>query len=109
MPCTASGSAKTVRRIAIGPTGGMTPNPRWVGVFVVWGLMAVRPARQRMGLHDPRTGREQGPPPKVHDDPAATLSACPRPIRRLAVTGLGHDEPTLRANADLTRAELSRP
>ena len=32
---------------------------------------------------------------KVHEDPAATLSAYPRPIRQLAVTGLGHDQPTL--------------
>jgi hypothetical protein len=32
---------------------------------------------------------------KVHDDPAAPLSASPRPIRQLAVTGLGHDQPTL--------------
>jgi hypothetical protein len=32
---------------------------------------------------------------KVHDDPAAALSAYPRPIRQLAVTGLGHDQPTL--------------
>jgi hypothetical protein len=32
---------------------------------------------------------------KLHDDPAATLSAYPRPIRPLAVTGLGHDQPTL--------------
>jgi hypothetical protein len=31
---------------------------------------------------------------RVHDDPAATLSAYPRPIRELAVTGLGHDQPT---------------
>jgi hypothetical protein len=31
----------------------------------------------------------------VHDDPAATLPAYPRPIRQLAVTGLGHDQPTL--------------
>ena len=31
----------------------------------------------------------------MHDDPAATLSAYPRPIRQLAVTGLGHDQPTL--------------
>ena len=31
----------------------------------------------------------------VHDDPAAQLSAYPRPIRQLAVTGLGHDQPTL--------------
>jgi hypothetical protein len=32
---------------------------------------------------------------KVHDDPAAALSAYPRPIRQLAVTGLGHDQATL--------------
>jgi hypothetical protein len=32
---------------------------------------------------------------RVHDNPAATLSAYPRPIRQLAVTGLGHDQPTL--------------
>jgi hypothetical protein len=32
---------------------------------------------------------------QVHDDPAATLSAYPRPIRQLTVTGLGHDQPTL--------------
>jgi len=32
---------------------------------------------------------------KVHDDPAAALSAYPRPIRQLAVTGLGHDQPSL--------------
>jgi len=32
---------------------------------------------------------------RVHDDPAAQLSAYPRPIRQLAVTGLGHDQPTL--------------
>jgi Transposase DDE domain group 1 len=32
---------------------------------------------------------------KVHDDHATTLSAYPRPIRQLAVTGLGHDQPTL--------------
>jgi len=32
---------------------------------------------------------------KVHDDPTASLSAYPRPIRQLAVTGLGHDQPTL--------------
>jgi hypothetical protein len=32
---------------------------------------------------------------KVHDDPEATLPAYPRPIRQLAVTGLGHDQPTL--------------
>jgi hypothetical protein len=31
----------------------------------------------------------------VQDDPAAQLSAYPRPIRQLAVTGLGHDQPTL--------------
>ena len=32
---------------------------------------------------------------RVHDNPAATLSAYPRPIRQLAITGLGHDQPTL--------------
>jgi hypothetical protein len=32
---------------------------------------------------------------KVHDDPATHLSAYPRPIRQPAVTGLGHDQPTL--------------
>jgi hypothetical protein len=32
---------------------------------------------------------------RVHDDPATQLSAYPRPIRQLAVTGLGHDQPTL--------------
>ena len=31
----------------------------------------------------------------VHDDPAAQLSAYPRPIRQLAVTGLGHEQPTI--------------
>jgi hypothetical protein len=31
----------------------------------------------------------------VHDNPAARLSAYPRPIRQLAVAGLGHDHPTL--------------
>jgi hypothetical protein len=32
---------------------------------------------------------------KVHDNPGTQLSAYPRPIRQLAVTGLGHDQPTL--------------
>jgi hypothetical protein len=32
---------------------------------------------------------------RVHDNPAARLSAYPRPIRQLAVAGLGHDQPTL--------------
>jgi hypothetical protein len=32
---------------------------------------------------------------RIHDDPATKLSAYPRPIRQLAVTGLGHDQPTL--------------
>ena len=32
---------------------------------------------------------------KIHDNPAAQLSAYPRPLRQLAVTGLGHDQPTL--------------
>ncbi len=33
---------------------------------------------------------------KIHDNPAAQLSAYPRPIRQLAVTGLGHDRCTHR-------------
>jgi hypothetical protein len=42
---------------------------------------------------------------KVHDDPAAMLSVYPRPIRQLAVTGLGHDQPTLLiTNDDATPA-----
>jgi hypothetical protein len=32
---------------------------------------------------------------RVHEDPAATLSRYPGPIRQLAVAGLGHDEPTI--------------
>jgi hypothetical protein len=32
---------------------------------------------------------------KIHDNPATQLSAYPRPLRQLAVTGLGHDQPTL--------------
>jgi len=32
---------------------------------------------------------------QVIDDPAATLSAYPATLRQLAVTGLGHDEPTI--------------
>jgi hypothetical protein len=43
---------------------------------------------------------------KVHDDPAAQLSAYPRPIRQLAVTGLGHDQPTLLIT---NRPALPRP
>jgi hypothetical protein len=39
---------------------------------------------------------------KVHDDPAAQLSAYPRPLRQLAVTGLGHDQPTLLITNDST-------
>jgi len=34
---------------------------------------------------------------KVHGNPAATLSAYPRPLRQLAVTGPSHDQPTLRS------------
>jgi hypothetical protein len=41
---------------------------------------------------------------RVHDDPAALLPAYPRPIRQLAVTGLGHDQPTL-----LTTNRLALP
>jgi Transposase DDE domain group 1 len=32
---------------------------------------------------------------RVHDNPATALSAYPRPIRQLAISGLGHDQPTL--------------
>jgi transposase len=31
----------------------------------------------------------------VHEDPTATLSAYPGTLRQLAITGLGHDEPTI--------------
>ncbi len=57
------------------------------------------PARQRLGTHDPGTGQEQDPPHQGarwrRRHPAATLLAYPRPIRLLAVTSLGHDQPTL--------------
>ena len=39
---------------------------------------------------------------KIHDNPAAQLSAYPRPLRQLAVTGLGHDQPTLLITNDHT-------
>jgi hypothetical protein len=39
---------------------------------------------------------------KIHDNPAAQLSAYPRPLRQLAVTGLGHDQPTLLITNDAT-------
>jgi hypothetical protein len=32
---------------------------------------------------------------RVIEDPTATLSAYPRTLRQLAITGLGHDEPTI--------------
>ena len=32
---------------------------------------------------------------QVHEDPAARLTAYPGTVRQLAVTGLGHDEPTI--------------
>ena len=32
---------------------------------------------------------------RVIEDPAATLSAYPGTLRQLAITGLGHDEPTI--------------
>ncbi|MFF2114303.1 hypothetical protein [Rhodococcus koreensis] len=32
---------------------------------------------------------------KVHENPAATLSAYPGTVRQLAIAGLGHDEPTI--------------
>jgi len=37
---------------------------------------------------------------RVHEDPAATLSRYPGPIRQLAVAGLGHDEPTIIVSND---------
>ena len=40
---------------------------------------------------------------RVHDNPAAQLSAYPRPLRQLAVTGLGHDQPTLLITNDNDR------
>ena len=33
--------------------------------------------------------------PRVHEDPAATLTAYPGTVRQLIVTGLGHDTPTV--------------
>ncbi|GAA3605723.1 hypothetical protein [Microlunatus ginsengisoli] len=39
---------------------------------------------------------------QVIDDPAATLSSYPGTLRQIAVTGLGHDEPTLLITNDLT-------
>ncbi len=40
--------------------------------------------------------------PKVVEDPAATLSRYPGPIRQLAVKGLGHDKPTIIITNDRT-------
>jgi transposase len=33
--------------------------------------------------------------PKVHEDPAVTLTSYPGTVRQLVVTGLGHDQPTV--------------
>jgi transposase len=33
--------------------------------------------------------------PKVHEDPAVTLTSYPGTVRQLVVTGLGHEEPTV--------------
>jgi transposase len=33
--------------------------------------------------------------PRVHEDPAVTLTAYPGTVRQLIVTGLGHDQPTV--------------
>ena len=33
--------------------------------------------------------------PRVHEDPAATLTSYPRTVRQLVVTGLGRDQPTV--------------
>jgi len=49
--------------------------------------------------------------PKVHEDPAATLSRYPGPIRQLAVKGLGHDKATIIITNDRTmtaRAVIER-
>jgi transposase len=49
--------------------------------------------------------------PKVVEDPAATLSNYPGTIRQLAVTGLGHDKPTIIITNDRTmtaRAVIGR-
>ena len=49
--------------------------------------------------------------PKVAEDPAATLSTYPGTIRQLAVTGLGHDRPTIIITNDramTTRAVIGR-
>ena len=40
---------------------------------------------------------------KVHEDPAARLTAYPGTVRQLAVTGLGHDEPTILITNDPDR------
>jgi hypothetical protein len=40
---------------------------------------------------------------QVHEDPAARLTAYPGTIRQLAVTGLGHDEPTILITNDRDR------
>jgi len=41
---------------------------------------------------------------QVHEDPAARLTAYPGTLRQLAVTGLGHDEPTILITNDRDRA-----
>jgi hypothetical protein len=33
--------------------------------------------------------------PRVHEDPAVTLTACPGTVRQLILTGLGHDQATV--------------
>lgn len=40
---------------------------------------------------------------QVHEDPAARLSAYPGTVRQLAITGLGHDEPTILITNDTQR------
>jgi len=40
---------------------------------------------------------------QVHEDSAARLTAYPRTVRQLAVTGLGHDEPTILITNDHDR------
>ena len=49
--------------------------------------------------------------PKVHEDPAVTLTSYPRTVRQLIITGLGRDAPTVIITNDTgitTRALISQ-
>ena len=50
---------------------------------------------ERLEIHDPRPGRRPDPPRQSPRRPRLPLSAYPRPIRQLPVTGLGPDQATL--------------